>query len=119
MCFKVDSRNVTRPKRSHLQMTMQTYGQIVQSYAQKPCQLMGEPPRISSMKSMEGVQRYDHTYKLSEIQVLDAQGVFLDELSARFHNIAHQLGEQVVRFDNIIHLHLQQCACIGVQRGLP
>ena len=45
-------------------MTMQTYGQIVQSYAQKPCQLMGEPPRISSMKSMEGVQRYDHTYKL-------------------------------------------------------
>ena len=43
---------------------MQTYGQIVQTYAQTMCKIMSEDPQISLMKSMEGMQRYARTYKL-------------------------------------------------------
>jgi len=41
---------------------MQTYGQIVQTYAQTMCKIMSENPQISLMKSMEGMQRYVHNF---------------------------------------------------------
>lgn len=43
---------------------MQTYGQIVQTYAQTMCKIMSEDPQISLMKSMEGMQRYARPYKV-------------------------------------------------------
>ena len=43
---------------------MQTYGQIVQTYAQTMCKIMSENPQISLMKSMEGMQRYARLYKV-------------------------------------------------------
>ena len=49
--------------------------------------------------------------------MLHVQRVFLNEPAARFYDIAHQLGEQVVGFGNVVDLDLQQGAGVGVERG--
>ncbi len=58
-------------------------------------------------------QRCSHR-RPSEIQILDAQRVFLNEGPPRFDHIAHQFGKDVVRLGQIIDLDLQQGACLGV-----
>lgn len=43
----------------------------------------------------------------SEVQVLDAQRVFLDEFATGFYDVAHQFRKQIVGFDHIVHSDLQ------------
>lgn len=43
-----------------------------------------------------------------DIQVADTQGIVLDEVTAFFHNIAHQLGENLVCCIGLADLHLQK-----------
>src|SRR5438094_7729254 len=43
----------------------------------------------------------------------------LDEFAPRVDQVAHQLSEDVVGFLAFLHLHLQQRARVGVERGLP
>lgn len=50
---------------------------------------------------------YARTYTALKVQILNAQRVLLDEFPARFDHIAHQLGEQVIRLDHVIHAYLQ------------
>ena len=54
-----------------------------------------------------------------EIEVLDAQGVLLDELPSRLDHVAHQLREQIVCLGHILDLDLQQGTGIRIQSGFP
>ena len=51
--------------------------------------------------------------------MLHIQRVLLDELAARFHHVAHQLGKDVIGLGQIIDLHLQQRPRLGVEGGFP
>ena len=44
------------------------------------------------------------------IDVLDLDGVLVDEIAARLDLVAHQSAEQLVGLDRILQLHLQQDA---------
>lgn len=46
-------------------------------------------------------------YSVSEIQMLNAQRIRLNEFAARLNHISHQFGEDVVSFRQVIHLYLQ------------
>src|SRR5262249_41187171 len=47
------------------------------------------------------------------------QRILLDELAARLHHVAHQLGEDIVGVVGLLDLHLQERSSVGVERGLP
>src|SRR5512139_463065 len=47
-----------------------------------------------------------------------AERVFLDEVAPRLDHVAHQLGEDVVGLVDLLDLHLQERAHVGIQRGL-
>ena len=49
----------------------------------------------------------------SGVKVFHAQRVGLNELAPGFHDIAHQLGEDVVSLGQIVDLHLQQRPRLG------
>src|SRR5687767_15101164 len=55
----------------------------------------------------------------SDVEVRDAQRVLLDELAARFDDVAHQRREDLVRGDRVLDADLQQPARFGVDRRLP
>ena len=48
-----------------------------------------------------------------------AERIVLDEFAARLDHVAHQLGEDVVGLVDLLDLHLQQRARVGVERGFP
>jgi hypothetical protein len=68
---------------------------------------------------MRATQFYVLPYNCSEIEVFDIQRVLLDEFAARLNDIAHQFGEQIIRFGHIRYFDLQERARIRVQRGFP
>src|SRR5205814_3340965 len=72
--------------------------------------LVQSPPRRS--------QRIRHQSRGSHIHV-GAERIVLDELAARLDHVAHQLGKDVVGLVDLLDLHLQQLARIGIERGLP
>ena len=43
----------------------------------------------------------------------------MDEFAARFDDVAHQLGENLIGFRHVSDLDLQERALIGVERRLP
>ena len=57
----------------------------------------------------------NHTNK-SNIQITYIQGVLFDELAARFDFVTHQNAEHVIRFADVVHLHLDQRTVIWIQR---
>ena len=72
------------------------------------------------MTRADRVQSYARSAKLclnlhlSEIQILNVERVFLDELTAGLYHIAHQFCKQIISLDHIIHAHLQQRARIWI-----
>src|SRR6185437_6034526 len=42
------------------------------------------------------------------VDVLDLQGVLLDELAPRLHLLAHQRAEHLVGLEGVVQLHLQE-----------
>ena len=73
--------------------------------------IQNQPPIRRTMggyrKTMRYPQCYGNPYTKSEIQIFHAQRILLDEFAARFNHIAHQFGEQIIRFNHVIHTHLQ------------
>src|SRR5712672_440983 len=55
----------------------------------------------------------------SHVQIDDVERIVLDEFAPRLHQLAHQLGEEIVRLVRMLDFHLQQRAGILIQRGLP
>src|SRR5258707_10734325 len=55
----------------------------------------------------------------SHVQIDDVERIVLDEFAPRLHQLAHQLGEEIVRLVRVLNLHLQKRARILVQCGLP
>src|SRR6185437_16579580 len=45
--------------------------------------------------------------------------IVLDEFAARLDHVTHQLGEDVVGLVDLLDLHLQERARLGIERGLP
>src|SRR5256885_8595958 len=56
---------------------------------------------------------------ISDIEVLDVEGVVFDELPARFDLITHERGEHQVCFGVIFGTHLQQGADGWIHRRFP
>lgn len=54
-----------------------------------------------------------------DVQVAHAQRVVLDEIAAGLDQVAHQGGEDLVGFVDLVDLDLEQGAGIGVERGFP
>src|SRR3546814_3179364 len=54
-----------------------------------------------------------------DVEIGDRQRIFLNELAARLHHIAHQLGENLVRQIGLTDLHLQHRAVRLIERGFP
>src|SRR4051812_22511917 len=55
----------------------------------------------------------------SNVEVSDGEGILLDEFAARFDDIAHQAGEDLVGHICLRDLDPQQRPIGGVQSGLP
>src|SRR5665213_125223 len=55
---------------------------------------------------------------LLQIEVLDAAGVSLDELAARFDFVAHQRSEHLVRRDRILQRDLFETPALDIHRRL-
>src|SRR5271167_924969 len=62
--------------------------------------------------------RYNGDSARSHIHI-GGQRIVLDEFTARFDDVAHQLGEDVVGLVDLLDLHLQERALVGVKRGFP
>lgn len=62
---------------------------------------------------------HDGGLLLLDIEVGDAQRVFLDKVATRLHLIAHQAGEQAVGVRGIRDLHLQQRTDVRIERRFP
>src|SRR3954468_3627190 len=72
---------------------------------------------ISVMACWPGLQA--GRAKRLDIQVLDVEGVVLDEFASRLDLVAHEGGEHQVRLGVILGPDLQQRALGGIHRGLP
>ncbi len=57
--------------------------------------------------------------RVLDIQVFDVQGVFFDELAARFDDVAHQHGKNRIGFHVVFDLYLEHGSLLGVHGGLP
>src|SRR6478752_7107416 len=55
----------------------------------------------------------------SNVEIGHAQGIVLDELAARFDDVAHELHEQVVRIRHVLDLYLQKRAHVTVESRFP
>src|SRR6185369_10071252 len=60
-----------------------------------------------------------YTYNLLDVQIDHVQRVGLDEVAARLDLVTHQDGEDLVRFDGVLDLDLQQDPVFRVHGGLP
>ena len=54
-----------------------------------------------------------------DIQVPGFEGIRLDELPPRFHRVAHQDGEQLIRVRRVFNVDLQEAAPLGIHGGFP
>src|SRR5215213_1602189 len=73
--------------------------------------------RILSILS-KNVRQDDKIYRL-DVQVANIERVVLDELTTRLDRIAHQHGENLVRFHRIIDSDFQERSLVGIHRRLP
>ena len=67
--------------------------------------------KIENAKSFKlscAAQFYAIACSLSEIQIGDIQGIFLDEIAPWLHFISHQAGKQAVGIGGVIDLDLQE-----------
>jgi len=53
------------------------------------------------------------------VQIRDTQRIGLNEFAPWLDNIAHELGEDIIRIHRFAHFHLQERAHIAVKRRLP
>ena len=53
------------------------------------------------------------------VQIRNLQRVLLDELAARFHRIAHQRREYIVRGYHILDAHLHEPTCLRIDGRVP
>ena len=65
-------------------------------------------PLASPLAQSHGPLEIDSTAYGSDVEVLDLECVFLDELAARFNIVAHEGGEQVVGGSGILEPDLKQ-----------
>ena len=56
---------------------------------------------------------------MSDIQIPGVESIFLDELSARFHLVPHQDGEDLVSLDSIFNIHPQEGPAFRIHRSFP
>lgn len=54
-----------------------------------------------------------------DVKVSDLQSIAHDEIAARLNNIAHQRGEHLPCLLDVPYAYLQQCACGGIESGVP
>ena len=53
------------------------------------------------------------------VQIPDVERILFDELAAALHVFAHQRGEDLLAFAQILQAHLQQRALLGIHGGFP
>src|SRR5215212_4998689 len=54
-----------------------------------------------------------------DIEIGDGERVFPNEISTRLHDVAHELGEEIVGFVELAHLNLKKSAHVLIERGFP
>src|SRR5215813_7496715 len=78
----------------------------------------GEDQRAYNRQNPENLAQF-HASNALNVQVHDFEGVFLDELAARFDVFAHQCRKDVLGRDGVFELHLQERARIRVHGRVP